>query len=298
MKAKPKEYTLTSNVRVNLVGCRFGMLTVTHLLGSYKGKNYWKCVCDCGNTSEVQTSSLKGNNTTSCGCLTTINSIAKSKTHGMTGSPLYGAWRRMIQRCEDAGCPDYAYYGARGIYVCDRWHDFSNFYADMGERPDGMTLERVDNNGPYSPENCVWASRKEQGQNTRQAKLVVWRGESLTVAEWERRLGWKPGVLKARLNRLGYSVEEAMTKPVKCGGLLPGREYPKIVAAHSKKGRPGYKAYKPPRLTVSHRRVALVLDAVGVSRSSIAKQFGVTGTTITQLIDGTGAYDVSNPYFV
>lgn len=192
------------------------------------------------------------------------------------------------QRCCNPNASDFKYYGGRGIVVCDRWLDsFDNFVADMGLRPEGHTLERVDNNGPYSPENCVWASRKTQSQNRRVNRMIEYNGETHSIAEWERRLGWKPGVLKARIGRLGYSVEEAFSKNVKCGGVVPGRHYPRL---HSMRRNTSKLRPPPPKLTGSQLVEIRILVAAGLSRSLVGRAYGVTTTTISNVVDMKGAY--------
>lgn len=220
-----RKYKPISKRRDNLEGIIFGRLTAQYLLGSYQNKHYWLCKCSCGCLSEVPAISLRSGNTTSCGCLTRENSIAKSKTHGMSHTPIYGMWRRMIQRCEDPNCTDYSYYGGRGISVCPEWHDFANFIRDVGERPDGMTLERIRNNEGYSHGNVRWASRHEQMQNTRGVVLITHNGETRTISEWARYVGIKPSTLNARLNVLGYTIEEALLKEVKFGAMLNGKTW-------------------------------------------------------------------------
>jgi hypothetical protein len=126
--------------------------------------------------------------------------------------PLYRCWCAMRARCYSKTNDAYPQYGGRGITVCDRWRDsFANFVSDMVERPAGMSLERKDNNGPYSPENCIWATNKQQSANTRQTKLITFNGESLPLREWARRLGIDKNSLKDRLKR--WPLHEALTQP-------------------------------------------------------------------------------------
>lgn len=119
------------------------------------------------------------------------------------------AWGQMIARCYDPEHHKYASYGARGIRVCDRWICFRLFAEDMGERPEGMTLNRIDNDGNYSPENCEWASHTEQNQNRRDNRNITFQGETLCVTEWARRLGMRRETLRKRLD-LGWTVEQSM----------------------------------------------------------------------------------------
>ena len=120
----------------------------------------------------------------------------------------------MINRCYDKNVPCYANYGGRGISVCDRWREsFENFHADMGDRPEGMTLERMDNNGNYEPGNCRWATMKEQAHNKRNNRFLTAKGETMLMVEWARRLGCNPAAIIARLHT-GMDEAEAVTKPI------------------------------------------------------------------------------------
>lgn len=118
----------------------------------------------------------------------------------------------MLSRCLNPNAPHYADYGGRGITVCERWREFSNFYADMGAKPPGLTLERIDNDKGYSPENCRWATREEQARNRRSNRLITYEGVTATLAETARRVGMGVTTLRGRLDA-GWSVEEAITKP-------------------------------------------------------------------------------------
>ncbi len=120
----------------------------------------------------------------------------------------------MKRRCHNPKRPDFRNYGARGIYVCDRWRNsFSAFLEDMGRRPDGMTLDRKDNDGPYSPENCTWSSAKQQGLNRRTNRRYAFFGEDLTLIEAGQKFGIKPATLRSRISLYGWSPEDAVSKP-------------------------------------------------------------------------------------
>jgi hypothetical protein len=119
----------------------------------------------------------------------------------------------MIRRCTDKQNRGFKNYGGRGIEVCDRWLTFENFLADMGLRPEGMMIERRDNDGPYSPSNCIWASRKVQNRNRRSVKLFTHNGETHCIAAWAERAGMSKGCLYRRLMTLGMPFEEAISKP-------------------------------------------------------------------------------------
>jgi len=157
----------------DLTGKRFGKLVVEHRLQETKnGAVVWSCICDCGNKSKVITTNLKNGTTNSCGCIRKIKSSLIFKTHGLTNSKTYRVWSGMKTRCLNKKSTNYSSYGGRGITICERWNSFTNFLEDMGERPEGMTLDRIDVNGNYEPSNCRWASKEQQAQNKRKLKMV------------------------------------------------------------------------------------------------------------------------------
>lgn len=152
--------------RYDLTGRVFGKLTVEREDGRIRGGRAWLCVCSCGSTARVPQGSLLRSMrpTESCGCL-----VGRTPKHGMSHHPLYRTWSGIITRCCDVNSEHYCNYGARGITICDRWlNSFENFYADMGEKPSpDFQIDRVNNNGPYSPENCRWVIGKINQQNKR-----------------------------------------------------------------------------------------------------------------------------------
>lgn len=211
-------------------------------------------------------------------------------SHPETVKAMKAAWANTLRKCRDLRHADYRYYGARGITVCARWDSFENFVEDMGLRPDELTLERRDNDGNYEPGNCVWATRQTQTENRRVSATVEWQGERMSVAAWERRFGWKAGTLKARLGRLGYTVDEAFTKPVQCGVKLSSREYAprrKPDMSRMPKG-------------LQHPHTKLSLEAVqemrkrhyegGESFSKLGRDFGVSVTTASNAVQKLKTY--------
>jgi len=130
-------------------------------------------------------------------------------THGMSNTSTYSTWKHMKTRCQCPGNDRYYDYGGRGIKVCTRWLRFENFLSDMGERPDGKTIDRLDNNGDYEPSNCLWGSPKEQQRNTRRNHMVTYRGSTKCVAEWAEELEINYSTLAKRLSR-GHKPEIAL----------------------------------------------------------------------------------------
>lgn len=171
---------------------RFGRWTVVKAEG-----RAWKVRCECGTEKEVPPYDLRHGKSKSCGCLAREITSERSKIihrkHGMDGTSEYRLWVDMRRRCSQPHRLDYKNYGARGIYVCKEWHNsFEAFYRDMGKRPPDHVLDRRDNDGPYSPENCHWVTRKQQERNKRSNRLVTINGETLTVAEAAEKFGLSP----------------------------------------------------------------------------------------------------------
>lgn len=143
------------------------------------------------------------------------NPIKRVKeSHGMHSSPEYGIWCHIKERCNNSNNKHYHNYGQRGIKVCDRWQkSFLAFYEDMGKRPIGMTLERINNNGNYESSNCKWATRKEQGNNTRRNVILIYKGRSQNVTQWCTQLGIRQQTMFGRIKR-GWSTEKIITTKV------------------------------------------------------------------------------------
>src|SRR4030067_2040118 len=170
---------------LDITGQVFGRLTVIHKAWSDEHGITWSCKCACGNQYAVYGHSLRSGKTKSCGCWHREHSGQINKSHGRSSTPEYSVWEAMRARCTNPSNKHYKNYGGRGVGVCVSWIKFSNFFADMGQRPSSLhSLERVDNDLGYSPENCRWATRKEQQNNMRTNRRLTYKGTTRTVAQW------------------------------------------------------------------------------------------------------------------
>lgn len=198
----------------NLTGQKFHRLRVIGFVGMNSHKSAtWECKCDCGNVVNMVGDAIKRGHTKSCGCATVELIIERVTKHGGIRTEAYKSWIKMNARCHNSGSTSYRNYGARGINVCDRWANFGNFINDMGERPPGHSLDRIDNSKGYSPENCRWATRKEQNRNKRGNRMITYKGETLPLVVWAERFEIKYVTLVRRLV-LGWTVNEALETPI------------------------------------------------------------------------------------
>lgn len=161
--------------------------------------------CECGTERTLRIYTIIYGYSKSCGCDRSTPII-----HGAVGTPTYETWRGMKDRCRNPRHRAFRNYGGRGIIICERWHIFENFLADMGERPPGRTLDRIDNNGNYEPSNCRWATREQQINNRSMSRYIEFNGERLTISEWAKRLNIRIGAMIYRLRH--WPIERAMTE--------------------------------------------------------------------------------------
>lgn len=204
---------------MDLTGQRYGYLTVLSEAPRVGTKRYWHCLCDCGNTKTVQHGNLRDGQIVSCGCKKKQLISKKNSTHGMTRSPEYNTWIHMLKRCNERNrTREKLDYHDRGIRVCDRWqgeNGFINFFEDMGKKPsEKHSIDRIDNNAGYSPENCRWVTATTQNRNKRNNHIVEFHGERITLGELAERHGILCQTLHGRVLTLGWDIERAITTPV------------------------------------------------------------------------------------
>lgn len=212
---------------IDLSGQKYGMLKVLKRGEDYiaerckQHKTRWICQCDCGKEVLIDAGKLRSGHTTSCGHNSSRATAGERfRTHGMSKTPVYLEYRAMRNRCLNPKDKFYSDYGGRGISICQRWlESFENFYADVktlahfGDK--GYSLNRINNDGPYILTNVEYAEFKKQANNKRNNRLLTLNGEVHTLAEWSRITGINPGTLSSRIDDSGWSVERALTEPVK-----------------------------------------------------------------------------------
>lgn len=197
---------------IDLTNQRFGKYVVIklHCMATGNKPTMWIVRCDCGNIRHASTSNLRGGKATRCKSCTNI-------THGMYNTPEYGIWGAMKNRCNNPRSKEYYLYGGRGIKVCTRWNkSFQSFYNDMGKRPHPkLSIDRIDNNGHYSPENCRWITRDIQNSNKRNNVNITINGVTKTVTQWAKVSGVNQKTIRNRLNRGIPDVKAIFTPPHK-----------------------------------------------------------------------------------
>ncbi len=201
-----------------IIGLRFGRAVPLRRTDKNRQRLWnYECQCDCGTLFVTNGSSLRRGLTRSCGCLMhrpRPDLAARNTTHGLSKTATWQSFHTMIQRCENPNNPKYPRYGGRGILVCDKWHRFEEFFKDMGLKPEGKTIGRIDNDGHYEPANCEWQTDEEQARNRSNNRIVEFNGEKHLLVEWSEKMGIPHGALRQRLHR-GWSVERALTEPLR-----------------------------------------------------------------------------------
>lgn len=196
---------------VDLTGRRFGRW----LMLSFAGRNgrkqaHWRCRCDCGREVTVAGSNL-GRGSRSCGCSDSPRHLTHGHTVGRSQTGAYASWKNMWARVRATSGVRWRNYGSRGITACERWLSFENFFADMGSRPAGASIDRIDNDGNYEPGNCRWATSKQQARNQRVNRLLSFDGEALHITDWSQRTGIPASTISRRMGR-GWSPERVLAR--------------------------------------------------------------------------------------
>lgn len=178
----------------------------------HRGERRWLFQCDCGEQRILEEYRVVKGAVKSCGCIRSETNAARNFRHGKSGSKIHGIWKKMLERCYNPNNRAFPYYGGRGIKVQESWHEFKNFYADVGDKPDNLELDRINNDGDYSFENVRWTTRKVNCNNKSNNTVLQINGTSKTISEWAEACGLPPKTLAAR-NRRGF-VGEDLLAPV------------------------------------------------------------------------------------
>ena len=199
---------------IDLTGKKFNKLTVVKRLeNSIGGVSVWLCQCECGNFTTVRGSNIKNGSVKSCGCLLKEGTTT---THGLSKTKIYGIWNSIKSRCLNPNSESYKRYGARGICVCEEWkNSFESFYLWSIENGynEKLSIERIDNDGNYCPQNCKWASRKEQCRNRRSNVVFEYMGEKRILTEWCEILNLDYKLVHNRIHKMGWSFEKSILTP-------------------------------------------------------------------------------------
>lgn len=201
----------------DISGEKFNHLTVIARAENQGKRVMWRCKCDCGGEIITRGDSLQTGHTVSCGCISSQRLAEHRYKHGKVGSRAYMTWQSMKDRCLNQNNENYYLYGGRGIKVCEGWMNFEGFFLDMGDPPQGHSIDRKDPDGNYCKENCRWASTYDQARTKRTNIVIEWGGQTRILADWSAHLGINVDTLYARIVRYKWGLERAFTRPVKKG---------------------------------------------------------------------------------
>lgn len=190
----------------------YGLLTVLRKVPT-SPRNKWECICKCGAIVQVASKELRKGDTRSCGCIRKAQLVERNTSHGMTRTYTYRKWQQMFARIRDTTNPRNACY--IGVTICKRWGKFENFLQDMGEAPDGYSLERKNNKRGYMPSNCHWIPLAQQAANTSKSRFTTVNGVRKHISAHARDRGMNPDVIFDRINKLGWDIKRALETPVR-----------------------------------------------------------------------------------
>lgn len=217
-----------SKLHKDYIGKKYGRLTILKRVENRGHHPVVRCRCDCGKELDVFLHSLTSGNTASCGCYNREAFMNRISKHGMCDTPLYRAYKNMIQRCTNPNHPRYKDWGGRGISVCKEWtDDIQSFFewAQASGYKNGLTIERIDNDKGYSPENCRWATPSEQQHNKRNTKYIELNGETRSILEWAELSGVNANRINTRYFKLNWTAYDAIYTPVKIGNRDKSRKH-------------------------------------------------------------------------
>ena len=214
---------MSSKVDFSIIGKQFGRLTVVAFSHTKNKNSYWECHCECGNQKIIQRSNLKSGDIISCGCYREENKHKFGYKHGFSNDKIYTIWSAMVQRVTNPNNDRYNCYGGRGIIINNEWMIPENFieWAIKNGYKEGFTIERIDVNGNYEPNNCKWITMKEQYDNRQNTRLITYEGKTQTRAKWARELGSNAEKLRYRIDIAKWSVERAFKDALNFRKLYP-----------------------------------------------------------------------------